>query len=67
MTGEAAYKSANVIQRTAGYTDPIRHAWRITNQVNAFFNVAYTASVALTEGDASGTLFIGEAMICDIR
>ncbi len=49
MAREAAYKGANVILRTAGYTDPVRHAWQITNQVNAFTNVAYTASVALTE------------------
>ena len=66
MAREAAYKGANVILRTAGYTDPIRHAWRITNQVNAFTNVAYTASVALTGADATGIWSIGEAMICDV-
>jgi formamidase len=66
MAREAAYKGANVILRTAGYTDPLRHAWRITNQVNAFTNVAYTASVALAGGDATGIWSIGEAMICDI-
>ncbi|WP_308495948.1 formamidase [Kocuria sp. cx-455] len=66
MAREAAYKGANVILRTAGYTDPIRHAWRITNQVNAFTNVAYTASVALTGADATGVWSIGEAMICDV-
>ena len=63
MAREAAYKGANVILRTAGYTDPIRHAWRITNQVNAFTNLAYTASVALTGADATGIWSIGEAMI----
>jgi len=66
MAREAAYKGANVILRTAGYTDPVRHAWQITNQVNAFTNVAYTASVALTGADATGVWSIGEAMICDI-
>jgi formamidase len=65
MAREAAYKGANVILRTAGYTDPIRHAWRITSQVNAFTNLAYTASVALTGADATGIWSIGEAMICD--
>ena len=30
-----------------GYTAPIRHAWRITNQANAFRNLVYTASVCL--------------------
>jgi formamidase len=66
MAREAAYKGANVILRTAGYTDPVRHAWRITNQVNAFTNLAYTASVALTGADATGIWSIGEAMICDV-
>jgi formamidase len=66
MAREAAYKGANVILRTAGYTDPVRHAWQITNQVNAFTNVAYTASVALTGADATGVWSIGEAMICDV-
>lgn len=66
MAREAAYKGANVILRTAGYTDPIRHTWQATNQVNAFTNLAYTASVALTGADATGIWSIGEAMICDI-
>ncbi|WP_127782314.1 formamidase [Rhodococcus sp. X156] len=66
MAREAAYKGANVILRTAGYTDPVRHQWRITNQVNAFTNVAYTASVALAGADATGIWSIGEAMICDV-
>lgn len=66
MAREAAYKGANVILRTAGYTDPIREAWRFTNQVNAFTNLAYTASVALTGADATGVWSIGEAMVCDV-
>ena len=36
MAREAAYKGAEIILRTAGYTAPIRHAWQITNQANAF-------------------------------
>ena len=32
---EAAYRGANVILRTAGYTYPIQHSWQITNQTNA--------------------------------
>ena len=62
MARECAYKGADVILRTAGYTAPIRHAWRITNQVNAFTNLAYTASVCLCGSD--GTFdSMGEAMI----
>ncbi len=63
---EAAYKGANVILRTAGYTYPIQHSWRITNQANAFSNLAYTASVCLAGPDATGIRSQGEAMICDI-
>ena len=40
MAREAAYKGAEIILRTAGYTAPIRHAWKITNQANAFQNLA---------------------------
>jgi formamidase len=67
MAREAAYKGANVILRTAGYTYPIRHSWRITNQVNAFSNLAYTASVALAGPDTTGIWSMGEAMICDFE
>lgn len=67
MAREAAYKGANVILRTAGYTYPIRHSWRITNQVNAFSNLAYTASVALAGADSTGIWSMGEAMICDFE
>jgi formamidase len=35
-----AYKGADLVTGTAGYTAPIRHAWRITNQANAFCNAA---------------------------
>ncbi len=66
MAREAAYKGANVILRTAGYTYPIQHSWRITNQANAFSNLAYTASVCLAGADATGIASQGEAMVCDI-
>lgn len=64
MAREAAYRGANVMLRTAGYTAPIRHAWQITNQANAFCNLMYTASVCLAGSD--GTFrSMGEGMICD--
>ena len=47
MAREAAYRGADVILRTAGYTFPLQASWRMTNQVNAFANLAYTASVCL--------------------
>jgi len=65
MAHEAAYKGAEIILRTAGYTAPIRHAWRITNQANAFCNLAQTASVCMCGSD--GTFdSMGEAMFCDL-
>jgi len=65
MAREAAYKGANVILRTAGYTFPIQRTWRMTNQVNAFTNLAYTASVCLAGPDTTGLWSQGEAMVCD--
>ncbi|WP_374667010.1 formamidase [Ramlibacter sp.] len=63
MAREAAYKGAEIILRTAGYTAPIRHAWKITNQSNAFQNLAYTASVCMCGSD--GTFdSMGEGMFC---
>ncbi|MGE6155659.1 nitrilase-related carbon-nitrogen hydrolase, partial [Klebsiella pneumoniae] len=32
MARECAYKGAEIMIRTAGYTAPIRDAWRFTNQ-----------------------------------
>jgi len=65
MAREAAYKGAEIILRTAGYTAPIRHAWQITNQANAFQNLAQTASVCLCGSD--GTFdSMGEGMFCDL-
>ncbi len=63
---EAAYQGANVLLRTAGYTYPIQHSWRITNQANAFSNLAYTASVCLAGPDSTGIRSQGDAMVCDI-
>jgi formamidase len=62
MARECAYKGANIMLRTAGYTAPIRHAWRITNESNSFCNLMYTASVCLAGTDG---LFnsMGEGMI----
>ena len=61
MARECAYKGADIMLRTAGYTAPIRHAWHITNQANAFCNLMYTASVCLCGSD--GTFdSMGEAM-----
>ena len=64
MAREAAYKGAEIIIRTAGYTAPIRHAWRITNQSNAFQNLAYTASVCMCGSDGSFDS-MGEGMFCN--
>ncbi len=36
MAREAAYKGAEIMLRTAGYTPPVRKAWRFTNQSNGF-------------------------------
>lgn len=65
MAREAAYKGAEIILRTAGYTAPIRHAWKITNQANAFQNLAQTASVCLCGSDGSFDS-MGEGMFCDV-
>jgi formamidase len=65
MAREAAYKGAEIILRTAGYTAPIRHAWKITNQANAFQNLAQTASVCLCGSDGSFDS-MGEGMFCHV-
>ncbi len=62
MARESAYKGANIMLRTAGYTAPIRHSWRITNQANAFCNLMYTASVCLAGSDGTFNS-MGEGMI----
>jgi formamidase len=53
MAREAAYKGAEIMIRTAGYTAPIRHSWKVTNQANAFTNLMYTASVCLCGSDGT--------------
>lgn len=59
---EAAYRGAEVLLRTAGYTAPIAKSWELTNRGNAFGNLLWTASVALSGSD--GTFdSMGEAMV----
>ncbi|KAJ8602292.1 hypothetical protein CTAYLR_007867 [Chrysophaeum taylorii] len=61
---EAAYKGAEIMLRTAGYTAPIRNAWKFTNQANAFQNLMVTASVCMSGTD--GTFdSMGEGMFCN--
>jgi formamidase len=62
MARESAYKGANIMLRTAGYTAPIRQAWHFTNQSNAFCNLMYTASVCLAGSDGTFNS-MGEGMI----
>jgi len=61
MAREAAYKGAEVLLRTAGYTPPIRQSWELTNRTNAFTNLMYTVSVALAGTDGTWKS-MGEAM-----
>ena len=62
MARECAYKGAEIMIRTAGYTAPIRDSWRFTNQANAFCNLMVTANVCMCGSD--GTFdSMGEAMI----
>ena len=62
MARECAYKGAEVMIRTAGYTAPVRDAWRFTNQSNAFCNLMVTANVCMCGSD--GTFdSMGEGMI----
>jgi formamidase len=62
MARECAYKGAEVMLRTAGYTRPIRHAWKITNQANSFCNLMVTANVCMAGTDGSFNS-MGEGMI----
>jgi formamidase len=62
MARECAYKGADIMLRTAGYTAPIRHAWSITNQANAFCNLMYTANVCMCGSDGTFNS-MGEGMI----
>ena len=62
MARECAYKGAEIMIRTAGYTAPIRDSWRFTNQANSFQNLMATANVCMCGSD--GTFdSMGEGMI----
>ena len=50
---ECAYKGAEIMLRTAGYTSPIKASWDVTNRANAFCNLMWTASVALAGSDGT--------------
>jgi formamidase len=64
MARECAYKGAEIMIRTAGYTAPIRDSWKFTNQSNAFCNLMVTANVCMCGSD--GTFdSMGEGMICN--
>ena len=62
MARECAYKGAEIMIRTAGYTAPIRDAWRFTNQSNAFCNLMVTANVCMC-GSRRHFDSMGEGMI----
>lgn len=62
MARECAYKGAEIMLRTAGYTAPVRHAWQVTNQANAFSNLMVTASVCMCGTDGVFNS-MGEGMI----
>lgn len=62
MARECAYKGAEIMLRTAGYTAPIRSSWHFTNQSNAFCNLMVTANVCMCGTDGSFDS-MGEGMI----
>lgn len=62
MARECAYKGAEIMIRTAGYTAPIRQSWQFTNQSNAFCNLMVTANVCMCGSDGSFDS-MGEGMI----
>jgi formamidase len=62
MARECAYKGAEIMLRTAGYTAPIRESWRFTNQANSFQNLMVTANVCMCGSDGSFDS-MGEGMI----
>jgi formamidase len=64
MARECAYKGAEIMLRTAGYTAPIREAWRFTNQSNSFCNLMVTANVCMSGSDGSFDS-MGEGMVVD--
>ena len=62
MARECAYKGAEIMLRTAGYTAPIRESWRFTNQSNAFCNLMITANVCMCGSDGMFDS-MGEGMV----
>ena len=64
MAHECAYKGAEIMLRTAGYTSPIKNSWEITNRANSFCNLMWTCSVALAGSDGTFNS-MGEAMFCN--
>jgi formamidase len=64
MARESAYKGAEIMLRTAGYTAPIRDAWHFANRSNAFCNLMVTASVCMAGSDGTFNS-MGEGMIVD--
>ena len=64
MARECAYKGAEVMLRTAGYTAPMREAWRFTNQSNSFCNLMVTANVCMSGSDGAFDS-MGEGMVCN--
>jgi formamidase len=62
MARECAYKGAELMIRTAGYTAPIRDAWRFTNQANSFQNLMASANVCMCGSDGVADS-MGEGMI----
>ena len=64
MARECAYKGAEVMLRTAGYTAPMREAWRFTNQSNSFCNLMVTANVCMSGSDGMFDS-MGEGMVCN--
>lgn len=64
MARECAYKGAEIMLRTAGYTAPIKNSWIFTNQANAFQNLMTTASVCMCGSDGSFDSQ-GQGMFCN--
>ncbi len=62
MARECAYKGAEIMIRTAGYTAPIRESWRFTNQSNSFCNLMVTANVCMCGSDGMFDS-MGEGMV----
>ena len=63
---ECAYKGAEIMLRTAGYTAPIRDSWRFTNRANSLHNLMITANVCMCGSDGSFDS-MGEGMIVNFN